>query len=102
MIRSWLCARSTIRATLVMHEFQKYLAARTIVTSSLIKQQDKQVQEKPAQTVDSPSEKFDFSSLNRAYKPDKLERRLLVWTGKYKSIDEVPSMIKYVLIILLC
>lgn len=35
---------------------------------------------------------------NRAsYKPDNLEKRFLVWTGKYKTIDEIPDYIEYVL-----
>lgn len=33
-------------------------------------------------------------NLNHAYKPDNLEKRMLVWTGKYKSVDEIPAMIR--------
>lgn len=33
-------------------------------------------------------------NLSATHKPDNLERRMLVWTGKYKSVDEVPGMIK--------
>lgn len=28
------------------------------------------------------------------YRPDNLEKKFLVWTGKYKSVDEVPEYIK--------
>lgn len=28
------------------------------------------------------------------HKPDNMEKRMLVWTGKYKSVDEVPAFVK--------
>lgn len=32
---------------------------------------------------------------NRAtHKPDNLEKRFLLWTGKYKSVDEIPEYVK--------
>lgn len=32
---------------------------------------------------------------NRAtHRPDNLEKKFLVWTGKYKSVDEIPAYIK--------
>lgn len=30
------------------------------------------------------------------YKVNRLERYLLVWSGKYKSVDEVPVFVRYV------
>lgn len=29
-----------------------------------------------------------------SYAPNNLEKRFLVWTGKYKSIEEIPSMVR--------
>lgn len=29
-----------------------------------------------------------------SYTPNNLEKRFLVWTGKYKSVDEVPNFVR--------
>ncbi len=37
----------------------------------------------------------DHTMGNRAtHKPDNLEKRFLVWTGKYKSVDDIPEYIQ--------
>lgn len=33
-------------------------------------------------------------SLRNAYRPNRLEQRMLVWTKKYKSLDQVPTHVK--------
>lgn len=35
----------------------------------------------------------DIDKLNAPHKVDKLEKRFLVWTGKYKTIEEVPAFV---------
>jgi hypothetical protein len=30
----------------------------------------------------------------RSYQPTPLEKKFLVWTGKYSKVDEVPNLIK--------
>lgn len=32
--------------------------------------------------------------LGHTHKPNDFERKVLVWTGKYKTVDEVPGMVK--------
>lgn len=34
------------------------------------------------------------SMSSKTHKVDNIERKMLVWTGKYKTADEVPSYIK--------
>lgn len=37
----------------------------------------------------------DAATGHRAtHRPDNLEKKFLVWTGKYKTVDEVPEYIK--------
>lgn len=56
---------------------------------SHIRMQD-QIQEKPSSTT--PEQKA--TSLSSAYRPDNMDKKFLVWTGKYKTVDDVPSLIK--------
>lgn len=35
----------------------------------------------------------DGTNLRAAYRPNKLEQRMLVWTKKYKSLEEVPAQV---------
>ncbi|XP_055845463.1 UPF0389 protein CG9231 [Episyrphus balteatus] len=35
------------------------------------------------------------SQQQKNHTPDKLERRFLVWTGKYKSLEEVPGHVSF-------
>lgn len=47
--------------------------------------------------VESPEAKPPKSGTQmstKTHKVDGMERRMLVWTGKYKSTDEVPSYVK--------
>lgn len=44
----------------------------------------------PSATSSSTSAKF---GLPTGHKPSNLEKRFLVWTGKYKSIDLVPETV---------
>uniref|UniRef100_A0A336JZR8 CSON014439 protein n=1 Tax=Culicoides sonorensis TaxID=179676 RepID=A0A336JZR8_CULSO len=39
-----------------------------------------------------PSSSSDHD-LKASHKVDNFERKILVWTGKYKSVDEVPKMV---------
>lgn len=34
------------------------------------------------------------TSLQNSHKPNDFEKKMLVWTGKYKTVEEVPPMIK--------
>lgn len=34
-----------------------------------------------------------IGKLNASHKVDNLEKRFLVWTGKYKTLDEVPAFV---------
>lgn len=36
------------------------------------------------------------ASLRNAYRPNRFEQRMLVWTKKYKSLAEVPTHVKWV------
>lgn len=47
--------------------------------------------ESPKQAPESESSKIHSA---RTHKVDNLERKMLVWTGKYKSADEVPNYVK--------
>lgn len=38
----------------------------------------------------------DSASLRSAYRPNKFEQRMLVWTKKYKSLSEVPAHVRFV------
>ena len=40
-----------------------------------------------------PEPLVDGASLRTAYRPNKLEQRMLVWTKKYKSLEEVPTQV---------
>lgn len=96
MYLSWQCARSKNRIVSLMQQLQiQSQTARTLYSSTLKFQENKQVQENPKQdAATGSSERVDFAALNRAYKPNGLEKRILVWTGKYKSIDEIPGMVR--------
>lgn len=50
------------------------------------------VPEKAAQPTPTPA--TDAASLRAAYRPNRFEQRMLVWTKKYKSLAEVPSHVK--------
>lgn len=51
---------------------------------------------KPEEPKPTQPASGDHAMGNRAtYKPDNLEKKFLVWTGKYKSVDEIPEYIKY-------
>lgn len=49
------------------------------------------VAEKAAEAKASPA--FDGASLRNAYRPNRFEQRMLVWTKKYKA-GEVPTHVK--------
>jgi Protein of unknown function (DUF1075) len=47
---------------------------------------------KPVQQQTPPPANEKYNSAN--HKVNDIERRMLVWTGKYKSVDEVPGYVK--------
>lgn len=50
---------------------------------------------KPEESKATSKPAADDPMRNRAsHRPDNLEKKFLVWTGKYKSVEEVPEYIK--------
>lgn len=43
----------------------------------------------------SPSASGGTNPGSNTYKPNNLEKRFLVWSGKYKSIEDVPTFVRY-------
>lgn len=44
--------------------------------------------------VKKPDDNAASSGLHRTHRPNELEKKFLVWTKKYKSVDEVPGYVK--------
>lgn len=48
---------------------------------------------KPEEPKPTPAG-VDHTKNRATHRPDNLEKKFLVWTGKYKTVDEVPEYIK--------
>ncbi|XP_055700640.1 UPF0389 protein CG9231 isoform X2 [Phlebotomus papatasi] len=69
---------------------------RLLSGSSCLRQKD--TPNSPATTPTEPGKDSTAGtkktvSMTQAYKPDDFEKRILVWTKKYKSIEDVPSYV---------
>lgn len=72
---------------------------RLLSGSSCLRQKD--TPNSPATTPTEPGKDSTAGtkktiSMSQAYKPDDFEKRILVWTKKYKSIEDVPSHVRSV------
>lgn len=49
---------------------------------------------KPEAQKDNTAESATQRLSSRTHKVNDFERRLLIWTGKYKTSDEIPTFVK--------
>lgn len=73
----------------------RFNKVRTFKTNNVIRNDAKE----PATTssnsaAGSQQSSRPFDPSRQSYKPNNLEKKFLVWTGKYKSVEEVPAFVK--------
>lgn len=66
---------------------------KVLITSLRNLSQPASTPPQPSSTKSSSSSHTDKFGLPTGHKPTALERRFLVWTGKYKSLDLVPEVV---------
>lgn len=52
------------------------------------------VPSQPEESKPKPVSHDPTMGIRASHKPDNLERRFLVWTGRYKTVDDVPEYVR--------
>lgn len=81
-----------------MSQILRNCVARVVgVRQGVLLQQErfitKSVPSRCKDSVTKAKPEVDGASLRTAYRPNRFEQRMLVWTKKYKSLAEVPAAV---------